>query len=72
MEKLPHLPHGIAAFKALGNAVNVTVVDRILRNLLRLLAMRRDSAAVEMEWNGQNILSNRRRTRSPVVAQVLA
>jgi DNA (cytosine-5)-methyltransferase 1 len=37
MNELTHLPEGIAAFKALGNAVNVTVVEKILGNLLKLL-----------------------------------
>jgi DNA (cytosine-5)-methyltransferase 1 len=37
MGELKHLPEGIAAMKALGNAVNVTVVEKILGNLLKLL-----------------------------------
>jgi hypothetical protein len=41
MDELQHLPNGIAAFEALGNAVNVTVVERILGNLLKLLSARR-------------------------------
>jgi DNA (cytosine-5)-methyltransferase 1 len=40
MGELIHLPDGIAAMKALGNAVNVTVVERILGNLLKLLPAR--------------------------------
>jgi DNA (cytosine-5)-methyltransferase 1 len=40
MDELQHLPNGIAAFEALGNAVNVTVVERILGNLLKLLSAR--------------------------------
>ncbi len=40
MDELEHLPDGIAAFKALGNAVNVTVVESILGNLLKLLPAR--------------------------------
>jgi hypothetical protein len=34
MDKLPYLPSGIAAMRALGNAVNVTVVEEILRELI--------------------------------------
>ncbi len=37
MGQLKHLPEGIAAMKALGNAVNVTVVEKILGELLKLL-----------------------------------
>lgn len=37
MDELVYLPEGIAAYKALGNAVNVTVVEKILTNLLKLL-----------------------------------
>ncbi len=37
MDELKHLPEGITAMKALGNAVNVTVVKKILTNLLELL-----------------------------------
>jgi DNA (cytosine-5)-methyltransferase 1 len=40
MNELKHLPEGIAAFKALGNAVNATVVERILGNLLRVMRSR--------------------------------
>ena len=37
MGELKYLPDGISAFYALGNAVNVTVVEKILANLLKLL-----------------------------------
>jgi DNA (cytosine-5)-methyltransferase 1 len=36
INEIMHLPQGIAAFKALGNAVNVTVVERILGKLILL------------------------------------
>ena len=42
MGKLKHLPEGISAFKALGNAVNVRVVEKILAKLLPLLEAERD------------------------------
>jgi DNA (cytosine-5)-methyltransferase 1 len=41
MGELKHLPEGIAAMKALGNAVNVTVVEKILGNLLKVLPVNR-------------------------------
>lgn len=37
MDQLRHLPTGFSAFRALGNAVNVTVVQKILQNLLVIL-----------------------------------
>ena len=39
LDSLEHLPDGAAAVRALGNAVNVTVVRRILRQMLPLLAL---------------------------------
>jgi DNA (cytosine-5)-methyltransferase 1 len=42
MGELKHLPDGISAFCALGNAVNVTVVEKILAKLLPLLDTERD------------------------------
>jgi DNA (cytosine-5)-methyltransferase 1 len=40
MNELKHLPEGMRAMKALGNAVNVTVVERILANMMSLLSCR--------------------------------
>ncbi len=42
MGELKYLPEGISAFYALGNAVNVTVVQKILAKLLPLLDVERD------------------------------
>lgn len=46
MDALKYLPAGIAAFRALGNAVNVTVVERILEELLKLLRARASVSAL--------------------------
>lgn len=49
MERLPHLPSGIAAMKALGNAVNVKVVEHILGNLITLLNINKTVTQVSPE-----------------------
>jgi DNA (cytosine-5)-methyltransferase 1 len=49
MDELKHLPEGIAAMKALGNAVNVNVVERILVHLLKLLPASHAKALPELD-----------------------
>jgi hypothetical protein len=72
MDRLVHLPEGIAAFKALGNAVNVTVVKRILTNLLQLLPPPGDrGAASAWQIEGGEVL-NRGKDVSRHVAPTLA
>jgi hypothetical protein len=47
-----YLPKGIPAMKALGNAVNVAVVEKILGNLLRLFHSHDNNALNGVKRNG--------------------
>lgn len=51
MKDLKHLPEGIAAFRALGNAVNVTVVEKILSGLIPLLESQPSASASDIQSN---------------------
>jgi DNA (cytosine-5)-methyltransferase 1 len=67
MGELKYLPDGISAFYALGNAVNVTVVQKILAKLLPLLDVERDDQPEPVGTNriskiGKINLPNSRRT----------
>lgn len=72
MGDLKHLPEGIAAFKALGNAVNVTVVERILSKLLPLLNSQPQVRVNGVHRNGVShsirIKLRRSRTAVPTIA----
>lgn len=71
MDKLKHLPESIAAFKALGNAVNVTVVKKILANLVHLLPVPRvDWTDSVRQMEGRKVL-NRRKASTRVIIPVL-
>ena len=72
MGELKYLPDGIAAFKALGNAVNVTVVEKILGKLVPLLHARRDVALNGVKRNGILHLNGIKLPRSRRVVPALA
>ena len=72
MGELKHLPAGISAFYALGNAVNVTVVERILSKLVPLLHARRGLALNGVKRNGILHLNGIKLPRSRRVVSVLA
>jgi hypothetical protein len=72
MGHLKHLPEGIAAFKALGNAVNVTVVQKILTNLLPLLSAPYDGGAASAEQIEGSKVVNRRKISARVLGPALA
>ncbi len=72
MGHLKHLPKGIAAFKALGNAVNVTVVQKILANLLPLLSAPYDVGPVSAKQIEGSKVVNRRKTSARVLGPALA
>ena len=65
MDDLKHLPKGIAAFKALGNAVNITVVENILRKLLPLLDLARDVQADAVTTSRVSNFRSSKSTSSP-------
>jgi DNA (cytosine-5)-methyltransferase 1 len=72
MGDLKHLPNGISAFYALGNAVNVTVVQRILAKLLPLLDAEDDD---QPEPTGTNRISKIGKIKLPnsrIILPVLA
>ena len=73
MDELKCLPDGIAAFKALGNAVNVTVVEKILGKLVPLLHSRRDDVTLNSaKRNGLLHLNGSKLPRSRPLVPVLA
>jgi DNA (cytosine-5)-methyltransferase 1 len=71
MGELNHLPDGISAFKALGNAVNVTVVEKILAKLLPLLDAERDEQPEPVVTNRIARVSVVTLPRSRIVVPVL-
>jgi DNA (cytosine-5)-methyltransferase 1 len=69
MGELKHLPEGIAAMKALGNAVNVTVVEKILAKLLPLLDAECDD---QPEPIGTNRISNLGKIKLPTSRRTIS
>jgi DNA (cytosine-5)-methyltransferase 1 len=61
MNDIKELPKGLAAFKALGNAVNVTVVEKILNQLLPL---QRSERRLRVNGAKRNAVSNRKSAKS--------
>lgn len=72
MGELKHLPDGISAFYALGNAVNVTVVERILSKLVPLRHSQRDVVLNGIKRNGILHLNGIKLSRSRVIVPPLA
>ncbi len=72
MNDMKHLPGGIAAFKALGNAVNVTVVEKILGELLPLLNAKPLVSVNGVHRNGDSGSSGIKLPRSQKVAAAFA
>ena len=72
MGDLKHLPVGISAFKAFGNAVNVTVVERIFGKLVPLLHARRDVALNAVKQIGISHLNGIKLSRSRKAVPALA
>jgi DNA (cytosine-5)-methyltransferase 1 len=72
MGELKHLPDGISAFKALGNAVNVTVVEKILANLLPLLNTESDDQPKPIGINQISRVTVVKLPRSRNIVPVLA
>ena len=71
MGELKHLPNGISAFKALGNAVNVTVVEKILAKLLPLLDLERENQPEPVGINRISRVSEIKLPRSRNIIPVL-
>jgi DNA (cytosine-5)-methyltransferase 1 len=72
MGELVYLPEGIPAMKALGNAVNVTVVEKILRKLLRLFHSPGENALNGVKQNGFRHFNRNKLSRLRAVVPVLA
>ena len=72
MDELKHLPAGISAFYALGNAVNVTVVEKILAKLLPLLDVERDDQPEPVGTNRISRIAAVKLPRSRNIVPVLA
>jgi DNA (cytosine-5)-methyltransferase 1 len=72
MGKLVYLPKGIPAMKALGNAVNVTVVEKILGKLLRLFHSHENNVLNSVKRNGFHYFNGNKLSHSRTAVPVLA